>query len=374
MRYFYRDHDRRRVGPFTWDELRDLHFQGVVRPDTELVPEDGFEVIYFRDLWAGISGAPPPNNVPPPWPRGFGEEEAREVPPEGLAEKAGADLKALIPHLLIPFEELSGFRWLSNKRMIAIAAIGLMPLILITVFAGRGNVQGAFWAVAFYFSALWGLFFHYAFPAPGVRLYTSMGCFFGTGFISVTILLVLYSIPPLSLVPRLLQVENLLVQMGAFVFGVGLMEEGCKMLALFYVLFRLGPQPPQTMLFYGLMSGLGFGIYEGVGYQLGRNIMFSQGSGEYYYLLNLIRLTSLPFLHAMWTGIAGYFIGFASQYPERRHGLWVVAIGMPAVLHGLYNTFSSTILGFVFALLSVLALNLYLAKSVDFERALRRRT
>ena len=368
MRYFYRDQNRRRVGPFAWDELRDLHFQGVIRPDTEMVPEDGYEVVYFRDLWAGHRRSGGGDENPPDLPPRF---ERGDRPPEGLAEKAGSDLKALIPHLLMPFEELTGFRWLQNKRMLAVAAVGLLPLILITIFAGRGNVQGAFWAVAFYFSALWGLFFYYAFPAPGIRLYTSLGCFFGTGFISVTILLVAYSIPPLSMVPRLLQIDNLFVQMATFVFGVGLIEEACKMLALFFVLFRLGAQPPQTMLFYGLMSGLGFGIYEGVGYQLGRNVIFSQGSGEYYYLLNLIRLTSLPFLHAMWTGIAGYFIGFASQYPERRHGLWVVAIGLPALLHGLYNAFSSTILGFFVALISVLALNLYLAKSVDFERALR---
>jgi len=29
----------------------------------------------------------------------------------------------------------------------------------------------------------------------------------------------------------------------------------------------LKPIPPQAMLFYGLMAGLGFGIYEGVSYQ-----------------------------------------------------------------------------------------------------------
>jgi hypothetical protein len=33
--------------------------------------------------------------------------------------------------------------------------------------------------------------------------------------------------------------------------------------------------------------------------------------------LNLIRLTTLPFLHAIWTGITGYFIGFARLCPDR---------------------------------------------------------
>src|SRR5207244_1613397 len=90
-----------------------------------------------------------------------------------------------------------------------------------------------------------------------------------------------------------------------------------------------------------------------------------------YYLLNLIRLTTLPFLHAIWTGTAGYFIGFAAAYPQRKRGLLLVAIGAPAFLHGSYNAFSTSALGLAIALVSVLALNLYLAKSVDFERLLK---
>jgi protease PrsW len=125
--------------------------------------------------------------------------------------------------------------------------------------------------------------------------------------------------------------------------------------------------PPQSMLFYGLMSGLGFGIYEGVGYQTGANLQ--TGSMGAYYLNNMLRLTSLPFLHAIWTGIAGYFIGFAYQYPRRKAGLLVIAIGLPALLHGLYDVAGNTI-ALLFALLSVLALYLYLAKSVYFESVL----
>ena len=92
-----------------------------------------------------------------------------------------------------------------------------------------------------------------------------------------------------------------------------------------------------------------------------------------YYLLNLVRLTTLPFLHAIWTGMAGYFIGFAEQFPERKRGLIIVAIGVPAFLHGSYNTFSAGAVGLIIALVSVLALNLYLAKSVDFEKLLAER-
>ena len=155
-----------------------------------------------------------------------------------------------------------------------------------------------------------------------------------------------------------------------YIFGVGVPEEACKALILFYIARRGAAQAPQAMLFYGLMAGLGFGIYEGVDYQMERNLRFSHFASEYY-LLNMLRLTTLPFLHAIWTGIAGYFIGFAHLYPQRKRGLLIVAIGLPALLHGFYDTFSTSVLGLFFALLSVFALYLYLAKTVELEKVLK---
>jgi RsiW-degrading membrane proteinase PrsW (M82 family) len=167
----------------------------------------------------------------------------------------------------------------------------------------------------------------------------------------------------------------LLPQSMGMLFGVGIPEELCKMAVLLFLVTRGDKQTPQSMLFYGLMAGLGFGIYEGVGYQMGRNLAASGGYPTTYYLSNLIRLTSLPFLHAIWTGMAGYFIGFAWLYPTRRIGLLIVAIGLPALLHGIYDVFAAN--GKLFSALliagiSVVALYLYLAKSVDFERFLAR--
>jgi len=192
-----------------------------------------------------------------------------------------------------------------------------------------------------------------------------------------------YHVWPWSVLFQWTQPANaFLLQWLGYVFGVGVPEELCKALVLFFVVRRFKPIPPQAMLFYGLMAGLGFGIYEGVSYQTSYNFRFAVDAAGYrdrttfaaeYYLLNLIRLTTLPFLHAIWTGMAGYFIGFAAQFPGRKRGLLIVAIGVPALLHGSYNAFGSAALGLVIALVSVLALNLYLAKSVDFERLLGER-
>jgi hypothetical protein len=50
----------------------------------------------------------------------------------------------------------------------------------------------------------------------------------------------------------------------------------------------------------------------------------------------------------------------------------MIGIGVPVLLHGLYNSFNQSIIGLGFALLTVLVLNLYLARSVEFEEALNR--
>src|SRR5262249_7128502 len=129
---------------------------------------------------------------------------------------------------------------------------------------------------------------------------------------------------------------------------------------------RAQTQLLKSALLYGLLSGLGFGIYEGVTYQMGPNLAVrDQGL---YYLLNVIRLTSLPFLHAVWTGIAGYFIGLSVMYPHRQHGLIVAAMLIPAALHTLHNT-SENAERLAVDFLSVLTLMAYLRRSEAFEKA-----
>jgi RsiW-degrading membrane proteinase PrsW (M82 family) len=346
MRYFYQDRTGQRVGPYSREELRQLHLNGIVTQETVVWPEGAESGIPFRDVWSE-------------W----------QAPQSATSRKPGRtseDLRALAPHLLLPLKEVQGFNWLKNRKLIMIAAVGLAPLF---VLAMSRHIHTAFWAMAIYFSVLWALFFYHVFPTPGIRVSTSLLCFFTTGVLSVSVLLIAYALPPLSWIVQDIEARSPLNRLMAYVLAVGLPEELCKALTLFALLKRTDPLPPQSMVFYGLMSGLGFGIYEGVDYQMGRNFRYASGEAEYY-LLNLARVTTLPFLHAMWTGIAGYFIGFAGLYPRRQRGLILIAVGLPAVLHGLYNTFNQSIIGLGFALLTVLALNLYLARSVEFEEAL----
>jgi RsiW-degrading membrane proteinase PrsW (M82 family) len=119
-----------------------------------------------------------------------------------------------------------------------------------------------------------------------------------------------------------------------------------------------------SLVYYGLMSGIGFGVLEGVLYQTTLNTELAYNDA---FFMNIARLTSLPFLHAIWAGIAGYFFSFAYLYPLNRKSLFLFAILIPAFLHGFYDTFGWSILGLVSTIISLLLLMFYLKRSTDYQ-------
>ncbi len=120
---------------------------------------------------------------------------------------------------------------------------------------------------------------------------------------------------------------------------------------------------------FALMSGIAFGVYEGVGYQMTVN---AQQEYDVSFFLNIARLTSLPFLHACWCGIAGYFLAFAHLYPKYRRGLYVLAIGIPMLIHGLYDTFANVrILPLILVFIGLMLLMVYLKHGVNYQSKLR---
>jgi hypothetical protein len=147
MRYFYQDANLGRLGPCTMEELRRLYFSGVVKPDTLILPEGSETGVVFKELWsqfvaANSQGASiPPPATPPPLPN----PSQAEAESESFARRAGDDLRTMLPHLALPLEELKTFRWLDNRKALAIAGIGLLPLIIYAAFGGGTQIGNAFW-------------------------------------------------------------------------------------------------------------------------------------------------------------------------------------------------------------------------------------
>lgn len=279
-----------------------------------------------------------------------------------------SQLKNIGSELIIPKSSFSKKQLLSDQRLIILALIGLVPSLTMMIPLGDFMV---FYLISLYFAIIWGMFFYYFFKTPQVDVKTTLITFFATQLI-VFILWDILALPAFNPFYLLIDAAFPINTLG-FIFGVGLTEELVKLIPLLLICNRAKePQIPQTLVYYGLMSGIAFGVFEGVQYQMGIN-----AEQEYTtaYYLNILRLTSLPFIHAVWCGIAGYFISFASLYPKYRISLYFLALVIPALLHGLYDTFCGTLLGIAIALpimfVTVILLNAYLKQGVNYQSKLR---
>jgi RsiW-degrading membrane proteinase PrsW (M82 family) len=278
-----------------------------------------------------------------------------------------AQIKDMGRELIIPNDIFSRSEWLKDKRLLILAIIGLAPAFLIrfTLFPFL-----TFYAIALYFSAIWGLFFYYLFKTNQVKTSSTISIF----FLSQAFVFVLFDLgrlpswPIVSFFYTLTDSTTWLYKLVGFIFGVGFCEELVKAIPLLIILSRAKePLIPQTMVFYGLISGIAFGVFEGVQYQTTVNTQL--GYSEAFFM-NISRLTSLPFLHAIWAGIAGYFIAFAALYPKYRISLFFLAIFIPALIHGMYDTLGWSLLGLFLTLLGVILLMSYLRQGVNYQSKL----
>jgi len=278
-----------------------------------------------------------------------------------------SQIKDIGRELIIPDDVFSRKEFLKDKRLLILSVIGLAPAFLI-----RFTLLPflTFYAIALYFSAIWGLFFYYLFKTKQVTTRITIVIF----FLSQAFVFVLFDIgklpnwPIISVFYSLIDNEIWFARLTGFIFGVGVCEEFVKAIPLFIILSRTKePIIPQTMVYYGLISGIAFGVYEGVQYQTTVNTQLGYSDA---FFMNITRLTSLPFLHAIWAGIAGYFISFAGLYPKYRVSLFYLAIFIPALIHGLYDTLGWSIPGLLLTLLGVILLMSYLRQSVNYQSKL----
>ena len=266
--------------------------------------------------------------------------------------------------LLFPRTTLLSKQFLLDQRFLILALVGLFPMLIMQLPFGGFFV---FYVVSLYFSVIWGLFFYSCFKTSQVKLKTTLAVFF------ITQLFVFlawgFGLPGLNPFYVLIEKTFPLSVIG-YIMGVGITEEIAKAVPLLIILYRAKePLIPQTVVFYGLISGIAFGVWEGVEYQMTVN---AEQEYTLSFYLNILRLTSLPFLHACWCGIAGYFLSFANLYPKYRKGLYVLALIIPALIHGLYDSISGwPIVSIFMVFIGLMLLMVYLKQSVNYQSKLR---
>ena len=265
-------------------------------------------------------------------------------------------------NLLLPKDSISFKTLKEDSKLIIISLVGLAPAFLIRI---TGATVITFYVIALYFSLIWGLFFYSVFKTNQVSIKKTVLIFF---FVQILIFFSVFVLDINQFNPfyRLIEEGNSFVnQVIGFVLGVGIFEELVKLLPVYFFLkYSKEPLLPQTVVFYGLISGIGFGVFEGVIYQINVNSKLDYNTS---FFMNIARLTSLPFLHAVWTGISSYFISFSFLYPIKRYSMWLLAIFIPAILHGLYDVFTWSLIGLFISYLGVALLIIYLKKAKDFQ-------
>jgi len=123
-----------------------------------------------------------------------------------------------------------------------------------------------------------------------------------------------------------------------FTVGVGLCEEITKALPVLFHYRSGGKLDWRGARLWGLASGVGFGVAEGIMY----SSQFYNGIGtkDAY----LVRFISCVAMHAVWSGAAGIAIARRKAWIDQSRDwgkflatlLWALAV--PIVLHGLYDT------------------------------------
>lgn len=268
------------------------------------------------------------------------KEHGKEV----LVEHKGnifSQIKEIGKELIIPSMVFTKEPWTNNKHLFILSLVGLTLSGLIAI-APNLSPYILFYCISLYFSVIWGLFFYYLFKTEQVKFKTTIVLFFATQIL-ITLIYFVLNIGELNPFEGRYDTGNTLISLISCIMGIGVIEELVKVIPVFLILyFSKKVIKPQTAVFYGLMSGISFGVYEGVNYQLGPNFqMFLENDLSqayvFSYLSNIARLTSLPFLHAIWCGIASYFTAFAFLYPRFRISLFSLAILIPAFIHGLYD-------------------------------------
>jgi RsiW-degrading membrane proteinase PrsW (M82 family) len=159
-----------------------------------------------------------------------------------------------------------------------------------------------------------------------------------------------------------------------FTLGVGLCEEAVKLLPILFRFRQPNDYSWRNAFLWGLASGAGFGISEGITYC---SDFYNGITGPGIYV---VRFVSCVALHALWTGSAAVML-HQYQHLLHREQRWfeyifpiLIYILVPMILHGLYDTFLkkemnlgaliTAALSFVF-----LAVQIYRLRDVDDAEA-----
>lgn len=135
--------------------------------------------------------------------------------------------------------------------------------------------------------------------------------------------------------------ESYLLHPSWWIFvGVGLIEEGVKLAALWFVTRNMTTRSVHSGVILGATVGFGFAAFESSGYALNALITVQGLSLRSLVETEILRGLLAPFGHGLWTGILGglLFAGASSTGRLRLTGRLVLGYLGVALLHALWDS------------------------------------
>jgi RsiW-degrading membrane proteinase PrsW (M82 family) len=326
------------------------------------------------------AGAPPSGAaVGQPGPFPTASMPRGPVPPRlGEAAAEARDELASAVQILVPVRSwLKDPGWGQGLRLLVIA-YALLPLVFLALFASSANLTTPGWAYSLYVAPLWGVAFWLLIRPP--EPYGKQELLIGIGIViwvmlwmSIVTISANAAFNPKSLGGALL---------------VGFNEEITKALpilvaALALLKLRSLKLDVRMWMFLGTVAGLTFGVREASQYTTvaieriaAAALHHSANAAVTGALSFAYRVFVDGFQHAIWAGVAAFFIGIAVNYPRRRIPLILFGVTIAAVLHALndwyLSNFASPWPWIVLQAFSLLLFLGYTMSAASIERKVRR--
>jgi RsiW-degrading membrane proteinase PrsW (M82 family) len=245
-----------------------------------------------------------------------------------------------------------------NEIIYILLAIVLIPVLALYT---SGIPMLSYSIYGLYFASIWGLILYKIIATKQTDLKIILIISITTILASIFSIELFHQTSIWSVFDKLIYSNNIILKFFAMLFGVAILEEALKQVFVYVTIIRDKKVIlPRTAILYGMIAGLSFGIFEGIEYQMTLNKTFTM---DVNYFTNIIRLTSLPFFHAIWAGIGAYFISLSFIELKYKYSFRIMGLFIPSLLHALYNTFGLNVFGIAIIILSSILLTVYLTKS-----------
>ena len=292
------------------------------------------------------SAPPPPPPAAPSPPAAFQPAWASwDAPLPPTAEPVGltGDGLATALRILFPIQSwLHDSGWRQGLRLLVIA-YALLPLIFLALLSNSSDLSSPGWAYSLYIAPLWGMGF-WMLIRPG-RV-GKQEAILAAGIIVWTLAWIkIVTIP----VNDSLHIGGSISFLPALVIGFN--EEITKALpvllaGLILLRYRSVKLDVRMAMFLGTIAGLTFGVAEQAFYTSNDIVGINQARAANAAITDVLSFAERIFVdgfqHAVWAGIAGFFIGMALNYRRRRVQLIILGVAVPAFLHALNDLFAGS--------------------------------